>query len=269
MDSSMENFSNADIAEAIQRMAVRVVATNSAGRNLWLVGGFRFRLVDQSARRSLDLDYNCFDDLESRQKDLVALFRKKLLLEVRARFGFEGTAQPAAGPDSDSAFVKTVDLAFWKTGVSFSRIEIPVDLTRIPCLDPPQARTLDGSVCLVASDADMIESKVLALFGRALLAPRDLVDLFLFSDKFVADSPARLKRKLDQVGLGSDLIHNGYRRIVSNRASIERGIAQVLETQVDPATVDNLRAAGGAEMLFSETICLVRRQLGIEEEGRP
>lgn len=244
-------------AEAIQRLTIALIARESAGSGLVLIGGFRLRMVDRSARRSADLDFHCADDLEQRQSRLVQLFRSKLLNQVKSRLGYDGSAQPASGPAAEGPFVKTIDLAFWKTNVPFSRLEIPVDLLRIPCADRPVARTIEGSVCLVTSDADMIESKVLALFRRTPTAARDFVDLFLFSDRLLNNSASRLATKLPQINLTTALVQeklNGFR---ANREMHVRAVARVIEDQVERPTAANIQSAGGAAMIFDQGISLL------------
>src|SRR5450830_1288091 len=119
------------IIEEIQKMAAKIVATNPAGNRLLLIGGFRYRLLDASARTSTELDYHWQGELEEKQQELIVLFKTKLLPEVNRAFGYEGTVRPVAGPDFESDNVKVVELAFYKTDVPESRIEIPVDITRI------------------------------------------------------------------------------------------------------------------------------------------
>ncbi len=46
------------IIEEIQKMAAKIVATHPADNRLLLIGGFRYRLLDASARASVDLDYH-------------------------------------------------------------------------------------------------------------------------------------------------------------------------------------------------------------------
>lgn len=58
-----------------------------------------------------------------------------------------------------------IELACWRLGSDLGRIEIPIDIIRIECLDPPTVRTADGIVYRTVSNADMIESKVLAFVG--------------------------------------------------------------------------------------------------------
>jgi len=52
------------------------------------------------------------------------------------------------------------DLRFWKGDL---HIEIPLEVTQIVCLDPPTIRTASGTVHPTPSDADLIESKVIAV----------------------------------------------------------------------------------------------------------
>jgi hypothetical protein len=56
--------------ERIQLRAVRVLATHPAGRGLCLVGGFRYRLLNESARASNDIDYHWEGDLQAKQMEI-------------------------------------------------------------------------------------------------------------------------------------------------------------------------------------------------------
>ena len=44
--------------DRLQRVVARLVATSPAGVNLLLIGGFRYRLLDNSQRFSVDIDYH-------------------------------------------------------------------------------------------------------------------------------------------------------------------------------------------------------------------
>ena len=46
----------AETIEQIQRAVAALVATQPAGVGLWLVGGFRYRLLDRAVRRSVDIE---------------------------------------------------------------------------------------------------------------------------------------------------------------------------------------------------------------------
>ena len=145
--------------ERIQTLTVRILATHPAGCGLCLVGGFRYRLLNESARASSDIDYHWEGDLQSKQEEIIDLFRSKLLPEVKRQFSYDGDVRPAMGPDAESPVVRTVDLAFYRAQEPGSRIEIPVDIMSVARLDPPMVRTVEGTVLLTVSDADMIESK--------------------------------------------------------------------------------------------------------------
>ena len=147
-----------DVTERLQRMVVRLIATSPAGQGIALIGGFRYRFLDHGARRSLDVDYHCSADLTERQDQLLRLFSRRLLPEANRTLGVSGTAAAAHGPDAESPTVRTIDLAFWGGSESVGRIEFPVEITRIVCLDPTEVRTADGVVYTTPSDADLIEA---------------------------------------------------------------------------------------------------------------
>ena len=87
----------ADIAERIQRQVAHLVATGPAGVGLCLVGGFRYRLLDRGVRRSVDVDYHWEGDLAAKQGELIDLFDRRLLPDIRRQLGVEGSVGPARG----------------------------------------------------------------------------------------------------------------------------------------------------------------------------
>ena len=252
------------IIEEIQKMAVKIVATNPAGNRLLLIGGFRYRLLDASARTSTDLDYHWPGDLEEKQQELIVLFQTKLLPEVNRAFGYEGTVKPATGPNSESDDVKVIELAFYKMDVSGSRIEIPVDVTRIECLDAPIVKTGDGVVFLTASEADMIESKIIAVLNRVHVEARDLIDIFLFQNRFGPDAPDRIARKLVKLSLNSINVSNRLKMLTNGRKQYVRAIGKIIETQFTTEVADRIMEGGGAETVFDQSIRIIQDKVGVE-----
>jgi len=252
--------------ERIQRLAATVLATHAAGRGLRLVGGFRYRLLNESARVSNDIDYHWEGDLQKKQLEVVEVFRTKLLPEVKRQLGYDGDVRSATGPDAESPVARTVGLAFYRAAEPGSRIEIPVDIINVACLDKPTVRTVEGTVFLTVSDADMIESKVLACLARSFLQVRDILDIFLFQDALRPDSPRRLSHKLGKLALRPTEAVERLRKLVSNRAVHVQGIELLLDEQVQPAVADNLRAAGGAEMIWEAVMQLLNDILAKTEE---
>lgn len=250
--------------ETIQKQAVKTLATQPAGEGLCLIGGFRYRLLDGSCRRSLDVDYHWPGELARKQAEVVQILRRKLLPFVRERMGFAGSVSAATGPDTDSPAVKTVELAVWRPHGSSGRITIPLDITRIPCEDKPIARTLDGVIYLSASDADMIESKIVALFARRYLQERDMVDMFLFHDKLPPDTRMRIRRKFAALNLAPSDVSNAVRKMATDRGYHIRNIEGIVNDQIDPPAAENLRTAGGAEAIFDRVMDILTDHLGLQ-----
>lgn len=252
-------MTRAETIEQVQRWAARIIAMNREGVGLRLIGGFRYRLIDGSSRMSADLDYHWDRDLESKRDEVVRLLQRQLVPEVKRRLGFDGSVYPSSAPGEESAFVKTLEVALFAPGGAPGRLEIPVHITRIPCMDPPVAATVDGTVHLTASDADMVESKILAVFLRAPAAARDFMDLFLFRDRLHADAPDRLASKCAGMNLTPAWMNDAWRRIQQQESVVEVGIQRVLSEQVDSPVADNVRLAGGAEMVCREAMRLIGR----------
>lgn len=250
-----------EISENIQRLAAMILATSPAGRSLSLIGGFRFRLLDDSPRLSVDLDYHWEKDLDEKQEEIVSLLRRKLLPEVKEQLGYDGTVAPATGQDADSPMVKIVKLVFYRSDVPHSGIEINVDITRIECLDKPIVRTKGGVVYLTASDEDMIESKIIALLNRTYIEERDLVDIFLFQDRLTSDSASRIAQKLAKISLDRSVVSDRLKKIVSARDYHIRNIGEVIDTQVDHQVADRIREAGGGAMVFEDILKVLHNRL--------
>lgn len=240
--------------EALQRVIARMVAANPAGRNLLLIGGFRYRFLDESVRTSDDIDYHWSGDLGEKQKELLALFERKLLPEVRRRFQYECTVGLRTGPDADSPAVRVIDLAFWQEESSIGRIEIPVELTHIACADPVIVRTADGTIYSTVSNGDMIESKVLAIFNRVHLQHRDLVDVFLFRDQFLPDSGRRLAAKLKTLDIPSSDVACRMDDLRKNKIYHARAVQEVVDAQLDFPAADQIKDAGGGVMVLEEVL---------------
>lgn len=201
--------------------------------------------------------------MEKKQGEIASLLRKKLLPLLRERLGYDGSVAIATGPEADAPFVRTVAVAVWQSGGAPGRITMPIDVTRIVCLDKPIVRTVDGVIYLSASDADMAESKVVALFARQSVAERDMVDVFLFQDRFLADSAGRARRKLGAVRLTEEAVAAALKKFAADRALHVRNINAIIAGQLDPQAAANIRKAGGAAMVFDQVMSILEDRLGL------
>jgi hypothetical protein len=152
-------------------------------------------------------------------------------------------------------------MAFYRITEPGSRVEIPIEITSVAHLDAPMIRTIAGTVFLTVSDADMIESKILAFLNRPFSQMRDVLDVFLFQDAVRPDSPARLSQKLRKLALPLADAIDRLDRLETNRAVHVREIERLLGEQVAPAVTANLRAAGGATMIWDSVMSLLRNAL--------
>jgi hypothetical protein len=257
----------AEVLEELQISTAKFLATNPAGHKLCLVGGFRYRLLDQSARRSMDIDYHWEGDLDQKQAELVEACRRRLLPLIAREFGYQGGVQPHQGSDAESPTVRTVDLAFWQPGVEHSRVEIPVEVTRLCRLDATIVRTADGVVYPTLSDPDVIEGKITALFNRPVLEHRDLVDIFLFSNRLLPESPRRLMRKFNSLSISRTSVNERLGDLEKNAAYHVRALAAVIGSQLDPAAAANIQSGGGAAAVHRAVRLTVQRLW--EEGGGP
>jgi len=253
------------IAERIQTLAVKLLATQPVGHQLHLIGGFRYRLLDASCRASIDIDYHWEGNLDNKQAEIVEVLRKRLLPEVKRQLAYDGDVRPASGPAAESPAVRIVEMAFYRLAERGSRIEIPLEITRISRLDPPTVRTVAGAVFLTVSDADMIESKILALVNRQFTQARDILDIFLFQDTLRPDAAGRLSQKFSELSLSPADVIKQLGRLQAASSVHVREIERILDGQVDPAVAANLRLAGGAAMIWDCVMQLLADRLTLQE----
>ena len=243
--------------EKIQKMIARIVATHPAGRNLMLIGGFRYRFLDSSVRTSNDIDYHWNGNLKQKQEELIELFNRILLPEVRRLLQYEGSVAANYGADADSLAVSTVNLAFWRDGVAYSRIEIPVEITTIVCADSVTIRTVAGTVYATVSDADMIESKIIAILNRTVLQHRDIVDVFLFQDSLLSDSKQRLQTKMNSLMISEKRVAKRISDLRQHQEYHARAVQAIIDMQLDSAVANQLNDAGGGEMILLAVLPII------------
>ena len=194
--------------------------------------------------------------MEAKQQELLALCRRVILGQVRRELGYEGSVSVRTGPDADSPNARFVDLRFWKGN---THIEIPLEVTRILCLDPSIIRTADGTVHATPSDADLIESKVIAVLNRIFLQHRDLVDIFLYGDKLRPDSAARLKQKVAKMELRPESVARRLKDLQENRDYHAAAIQKVIDEQMDATVAQQMNAGGGGRAVLDAALNLVLR----------
>ena len=238
----------------MQRVVARLVATSPAGVSLLLIGAFRYRLLDNSQRFSVGIDYHWGGDSDAKQQELLALCRRVILGQVRRELGYEGAVFVRTGPDTDSPNARFVDLRFWKGS---THIEIPLEVTQIVCLDPSIIRTAGGTVHPTPSDADLIESKVIAVLNRTFLQHRDLVDIFLYGDKLRPDSAARLKQKLARMELRPEVAAQRLRDLQENHEYHATAIQKVIDQQMDSTVAQQMNSGGGGRAVLDSALNLI------------
>ncbi len=253
--------------EVLQKLIARTVARYPAGRNVMMIGGFRYRFLDNSVRTSADIDYHWAGDLDRKQAELLALFKRFLLPEVQRILSYEGFAELQRGPDADSPNMRGILLAFWKPSVPWSRVEIPIEITRIVCADPVHIRTVEGTIYATASDADMIESKILALFNRPEITHRDLVDIYLFQGHLISESRARLASKRNALKLSPKDFLGRLENLRLHASYHGKATQTVIDTQLEPAAARQLTDAGGGLYIVNTVQTLLDQLLEAPDES--
>jgi len=155
--------------------------------------------------------------------------------------------------------VRSVIVAVWKAGVAYSRIEIPVEITHIRHSDKMEVRTVDGVVYPTFSDADLIESKILAVFNRCTMEYRDLVDIFLFENKLLPQSPERLAKKLRALGITPAAACEKLDDLDRHTVYHAKSVRMIIDTQLDPEAAKNINAAGGAALVLNRALTAIRK----------
>ena len=243
-------------ADKLQRVVAKLIATGPAGVKLLLIGGFRYRLLDNSQRFSVDIDYHWDGDILQKQQELLTYCKRIVLKEVKRLFGYEGAASSRKGPDAESPNAAFIDLRFWNARRA---IEIPIEITRIVRLDPPTIRTANGTVHPTASDADLIEAKILAVLNRLNLQHRDFVDIFLYGDCLRPDSSERMRQKISALGINAEAIRKRLGDLEQNARYHATAIQKVIDTQIEPSVAQQMNFGGGGQTVLAESLKLIKR----------
>ena len=108
---------------------------------------------------------------------------------------------------------------------------------------------------------------VLPYRTRLFLEERDILDLFLFQDTFVADSAKRLRTKFDKMKITPESVADRCERLFRNRAVHVRALNEIISNQVDAAVAVNLKTAGGGALILDTVVALLADKLGISKGG--
>ena len=101
--------------------------------------------------------------------------------------------------------------------------------------------------------------KVIAVLNRPFLQHRDLVDIFLYSDKLRPDSPARLKRKLAKLHRSARSVAARLRDLKEHPEYHATAIQQVIDQQVETTVARQMKAGGGGRAVLDSALALLRR----------
>jgi|WetSurMetagenome_2_1015567.scaffolds.fasta_scaffold68510_2 hypothetical protein len=235
--------------ERLQRLIAQTIARES-GEKLLLIGGFRYRLLDKSIRQSIDIDYHCPGDLEKIKIPLLSLFQRRLFPEVKREIGME-----CSFLDKSELFI-TLELSFYNQR---ERIEIPVDIVTIPCSDAPETRTVGGTIYLTASDADMVESKIISLMSRSFFQTRDMVDLYLFKSFILPESMDRVQQKMITIGLTKEHADTLIKDLQKNRAFHVRNLDKVIDERIDKNMRPLIRMNNGVDSILDFAMETLRK----------
>lgn len=245
--------------EAIQRVIVPLVARHPAGVGLRLIGGSRFYLLDRSSRFSRDLDYDTSEELAVKQAAVLRVLQTKLVPDLAERFGVETLVAPLEGKDA-SPSVHELQVAFRPEGWE-RPVVVSVQILSIVSLDGQENRLFEGTMVPTVSDADLVESKVIAIFNRIHLAHRDLVDLFLFQHGLRPDSAGRMQAKLARLGIGADLVARQLADFREHPDFHAKGIGQIVREEVEPIQARRLEESGGGRAILEAVRAILEHRL--------
>jgi hypothetical protein len=249
-----------NLVEKAERIIVRMLATNPAGHNLYLIGSFRYRFLDGSIRFSSGVDFYWEDDLTEKQAELLSFFQRQIVPEVSHRLGYQGRLLQIDVRDEGLSPTRVIALMLSDSKGLQADIVIPITLTRVVCLDSPAIRTMEGVVYPTISDADMIETTVLSLFHRKTIDEQDLFDLFFFERMLVPHCAQRIVEKMVRTSLPASLVKERYLSIVAARETHLSAIQEIIDAQLDPLTLVPVKDIN-APMVFERVCDILQKRL--------
>lgn len=237
------------------------MASHAVGRNLLLIGGFRYRLLEKSPRTSVDIAYHWNGDLDAKMQEIVTFGERTVLPKVRQNLRFDGAFRAVSGPDNESPNARVVNMVFWKPDLKNSQIVIPLEITHIVCSDPVMIKTLDGVIYPTVSNADSIESKIIAVFNRVFLQHRDLLDIFLYSNQIIEEAPKRIAHKLHVLSVGTERIAKRLADLRLHREYHGRAVQDVINSQLEAAVAEQINNSGGGLFVLDTALQVIEKNV--------
>lgn len=247
-------------AEDVQASIVRLVASLPVGADLALIGGFRLRFLNGSCRLSRDIDYHASGDLRQKAIALAASLRESFLPGLRSRHGWQGEVSDQVAPGEYSPAMQEVRVRLWKQ--PSQAIVLPIEITTVPVCDPLKIALAGGTVLSTVSDADLIEMKMVAIFSRQVIEPRDFLDVHLFGHMLgKQDAWQRIRRKFEFYNITPERVAQVAAKITTGYAYQVKSIDQEIAQTVTQAVREPLMRAGGGAAILDSCLNLLRDQI--------
>jgi hypothetical protein len=126
-------------------------------------------------------------------------------------------------------------------------------------LDPPTIRTAGGTVHATVSDADLIESRIIAVLNRLFLQHRDLMDVFLYADKLRPDSLGRIQKKLVKLKLPVETVARRLKDLRDNQQYHATAVQKVIDEQMETTVAQQMNAGGGGRTILDSVLSVLMR----------
>ena len=100
---------------------------------------------------------------------------------------------------------------------------------------------------------------------RITLMHRDILDVFLFQDRFHSNSAQRLKSKLQALRINDNDLEKKIRDLRKNSVYHAKAIQEVIDTQLDAEAAAQLNDAGGGKMVLDAVMNILNRYISMEK----
>ncbi len=235
----------------IQKIFISSFAVSTVSVGMYLIGGLKFYLLNNSPRLSNDIDFHYEKDLAIKKNELKAFILNSFLPMMKRDHNITGHILPNH-PEEESINLKVIHI--FLTQEDKTSFDLPIEITKIICFDKKNIETFNGKIIGVVSNADLIESKVIAFFSRYYFQARDLVDIWLFKNMFLKDSGKRIFKKLNLLSIDNKTIKNKITDLKNNKTYHTKQIKEVFLTQTSEQINSQIENAGGFNVVLDQII---------------
>lgn len=215
------------LIDEIQAFFLEEFYKNPSSNGTVLVGGGRFRHINNSLRFSVDLDF--FQDKGFNEKNIQGFISGKFIKLLEQRFGVSARIIETP-PWQKTHNIETIRLLVYDKDNDFYQIEIDFDFIMRKPYSGYEKELFRNVVILTSTNEESLEEKLISVFEREPIKIRDLFDFWYYRDLVKKFDKDRIQKKLKERGVSKDSIEKRLKDFTLHRDYYIREIKNIIKS---------------------------------------